>query len=250
MWRAATGILLVAALTGAACTGERPELADELDATTSTTSDATTTTDPVPPAEVAEAREDAIEVFDDETSDTPSQEITAEGTTSAAEIPLVFLVKERGEERIEVYLPIEPAGSTGWVRAADVTLSGVPFRIEIELTDRRLRVFDGDDLQVDEPAGIGPDRPEPGDGIYLTELVQPPDDEGPYGTYAYGLAGSPALREGLEDGEGVVGIHGTDNVDLVGTDMPVGSIALTADVLARLVDDLGLPLGTPVIINE
>ena len=245
--RAAAGLALVTALAASACTGERPELAAEADATTTST-EATTTSEVDRGVEVAEADGETIDVFADATSDEPQQQLTAAAVTSAPGIPIVFLVKDRGDDRVEVYLPTQPPGSTGWVRASDVSLSGVDHRIEIDVSARRLRVYDGDELAVDEPAGVGPDRPAASDGLFLRELVQPPDDDGPYGTYAYGLSGFPPVRAGLEDGAGVVGIHGTDDADRIGTEMSTGSIAIAAEVLARLVDDLGLPLGTPVEI--
>lgn len=232
-------------LTAGACTGTRPELAAEPDATTTTT-DATTTTTVERTAEVAEALGEAIDVYADATTTQPTTQLTASAVTSAPGIPMVFLVKDSGDERVEVYLPTEPVGSTGWVASDEVRVSTVTHRIEVDVAALRLRVYEGDRVVVDEPAGVGPDRPVGGEGTYLTELVQPPEDDGPYGTYAYGVSGSPLVREGLEEGSGVVGIHGTDDPDLVGTEMPSGSIALTTDVLERLVDEIGLPLGTPV----
>lgn len=248
MHRAAAGLIGLLVASGVACTGERPELAAEPEETTTSTEATTTTREAPAQLQVAQVENDPIDVFDDATSSAPSRQLSAADVTSAPGIPLVFLVKARGDDRVEVYLPTEPAGSTGWVSEDDVALSSVEHRIEIDLTDRRLRVFEGDDEVLDEPAGIGPDAPGAGEGIYVRELVQPPDDDGPYGTYAYGLAGSPTVRAGLEAGEGVVGIHGSDDEDLIGTEMSTGSVAIAADVLTRLVDDLGLPLGTPVVI--
>jgi hypothetical protein len=238
--------VLAVLVTAGACTGTRPELAAEPDATTTTTDATTTTTTVERTAEVAEALGEAIDVYADATTTEPATQLTAAAVTSAPGIPMVFLVKDSGDERVEVYLPTEPSGSTGWVAADEVRLSAVSHRVEVDVAARRLRVYEDDQVVVDEPAGIGPDRPVGGEGAYLTELVQPPEDDGPYGTYAYGVSGSPLVREGLEDGSGVVGIHGTDDADLVGTEMPRGSIAVAAEVLARLVDEVGLPLGTPL----
>lgn len=242
--------LAVTLLAGGACTGERPELAAEPEPTTTSEGPTTTTTEVASRAQVAEAKQDTIDVFATESSTDPQQQIAAASATSAPEIPLTFLVRESGDDRLEVYLPTEPAGSTGWVRSSDVTLSSVPFRIEVDVSDHRLRVHEGDEVVVDVPAGIGPDRPTPSDGLYLKELVQPPEDDGPYGAYVYGLSGSPMVRAGIEDGEGVVGIHGTDDTDLPGTDMEAGSIAINEDVLTLLVDEIGLPLGTPVEVSD
>jgi len=243
---ASLGLLL---LVGA-CTGERPQLADEVDDTTTTTTEATTTTAPAPEVEVAQASGSAIDVFDDEDADEPSQRIEGTAVTSAPEIPIVFLVKQVGEDRLEVYLPSEPPGSTGWVDLDDVTRSSVEHRVEVDVGALRLRVYDSSGLVLDEPIALGPDRPEPAEGLYLNELVQPPDADGPYGAYVYGLSGSASVRSGLEQGEGVVGIHGTDDESLLGQEVEQGSVAVAAAVLTRLVDDLGLPLGTPVEVVE
>jgi lipoprotein-anchoring transpeptidase ErfK/SrfK len=227
--------------------GERPSLATETEPTSP--SDGATTTVPTPPAKVAQAKAESIDLFDDADATTPSGEITAAEATSAPDIPIVFLVKDQEGRRLEVYLPTAPSGSTAWVSSADVTVSSVTFRVEVSLSGRRVRVFDGNETVLDEPASIGrSDRPEPGVVYYLKELLQPPDDDGPYGTYAYGLSGFSTDLTSFDDGSGIIGIHGTDDPDSVGTDVRTGSIGLTNDVMARLVDDIGLPLGTPVEI--
>jgi lipoprotein-anchoring transpeptidase ErfK/SrfK len=135
------------------------------------------------------------------------------------------------------------------VSSSDVTVSSVTFRIEVSLSRHRVRVFDGDEEVLDEPASIGrSERPEPGVVYYIKELLQPPDDDGPYGTYAYGLSGFSTDLTSFDDGTGIIGIHGTDDPDSVGSDVRTGCIGLANDVITRLVDDIGLPLGTPVEI--
>lgn len=238
----ACGSLLVAA-----CTGDRPELAEEPEPTT-TSVEATTTTEVPSFAQVAQAHGDSIDVFAEEGASAPDQELVAADLTSVAGIPITFLVVSSGDDFVEVYLPTEPVGSIGWVRSTDVTLSRVQLRIEVDPAEHRLRVFEGDEVRLEVPAGIGPDLPAASDGLFIKELVQPPDDDGPYGAYVYGFSGAPAVRGGIAEGEGVVGIHGTDDADQIGTDMQTGSVTLAEDVLAQLVDEIGLPLGTPVEI--
>ena len=114
------------ALTG--CGAERPELADRAE-TTTTTTESTTTTVPEPPdPEVATAKATTIDVYDAEDAADPSRQIVSGVDTSVDTIPIVFLVKARDEddERLEVYLPVRPNGSTGWVNADDVTVTSVP----------------------------------------------------------------------------------------------------------------------------
>lgn len=241
--------LLAAVLAG--CQGERPELAEE-EATT-TTEESTSTTVPEPGVRVAQAKDASIEVFRTEDATSPARQLSAGVDTSDEPIPVVFLVKslEPDAERVEVYLPIAPGGSVGWVDAADVAVTEVPYRIEVDLSDHRLRVLEGDEVVLQEPVGVGAAaRPEPGGVYFLKELLQPPEADGPYGAYAYGLAGFPSLLPRIESGEPVVAIHGTDDPDAVGGDLDEGSIVLANEVITRLVEDIGLPLGTPVEVEE
>ncbi len=249
--RRAAGLVAVAiALAATACTGPRPELAEGRDVTTTSSSTTTSTTE-VPRSTVAEAKGDSIDVFPDETSSTPAQQITAADATSAPDIPIVFLVKSEGEDRLEVYLPVRPNGSSGWVRRDDVELATVSFRIEVGLSEHRLRLFDGDEVVLDEPVGVGrTDRPTPGGVYYLKELLQPPDPTGPYGTYAYGLSGFSTVLSSFNGGQGVIGLHGTNDPASIGQDVSSGCIRMQNDVINRLVNDIGLPLGTPVEILD
>ena len=120
MLAALAAVLAVGAL--AACAGERPELADDTSSTTTTTTEAptTTTTAPEPPAaEIAQANEKSIDVYATADAEAPDRQIVSGVDTSVDTIPIVFLVKgDRvpDAERVEVYLPVRPNGSTGWVR--------------------------------------------------------------------------------------------------------------------------------------
>jgi lipoprotein-anchoring transpeptidase ErfK/SrfK len=246
--RASVVLLMLSLGATAACVGERPTLANETEPTAPTDGE-TTTTAPAPPAKVAQAKAESISVYDDADATTPSGSITTEEATAAPDIPIVFLVKDQVGRRLEVYLPTSPSGSTAWVSASDVTVSSVTFRIEVSLSRHRVRVFEGEETVLDEPASIGrSERPEPGVVYYLKELLQPPDPDGPYGSYAYGLSGFDTELSSFDDGTGIVGIHGTDDPTSVGSDVRRGCIGLENDVITRLVDEIGLPLGTPVEI--
>ena len=92
------------------------------------------------------------------------------------------------------------------------------------------------------------DRPTPGGIYYIKELLQPPSPDGPYGVYAYGLNGFSNVLTSFAGGEGVIGIHGTNQPEALGTDVSSGCIRLHNDAITRLVQEVGLPLGTPVEI--
>jgi len=162
--------------------------------------------------------------------------------------PLVFLVERQEADWLEVLLPVRPNGTTGWIRRADVSLTTNPYAIRIDLDTHRLVVTEGDQTILDVPVGIGTtDTPTPGGRYYLTELLEPPDPNGPYGTYAYGISGFSDVLESFGGGEGVVGIHGTNQPELVGQDVSHGCIRMTNESIERLVPVL--PLGTPVEIT-
>ncbi len=248
--RCALSLLAVLVLVVGACSGERPELAEESETTTTTVEETTTTTVPEPEgAPVATAKEKTIDVYASEDATEPERQIVSGVDTSVDTIPIVFLVKSEGDARAEVYLPVRPNGSSGWVDLADVTMSVVPYRIEVAITEHRLRVFDGDQIIVDEPVGVGRgDRPTPG-GVYsLKELLKPPGSNSAYGTYAYGLSGFSNVLTSFNGGPGVIGLHGTNDPSSIGGDVSSGCIRMQNDVISRLVEEIGLPLGTPVEI--
>jgi lipoprotein-anchoring transpeptidase ErfK/SrfK len=244
--RALALVTVSIALLAGACTGERPEVAES----PTTTTEATTTTVPEPTGtEVAQAVAKSIDIYASEDATTPARQIVSGVDTTVDTIPIVFLVRSTGTVRHEVYLPVRPNGSRGWVNASDVTLTPDPYRIEVGISEHRIRVFKDDEIIVDEPVGVGrQDRPTPGGVYYLKELLKPPNPNGAYGTYAYGLSGFSTVLTSFNGGTGVIGIHGTNEPEALGTDVSSGCIRLHNDVIEHLVEDIGLPLGTPVEI--
>lgn len=252
--RLAASALAVLGLATAACGGDRPELAEEPKPTTTTTVATTITEAPTPGAQVAQADELRIEVYPSAEADVPDREIVSGVDTSVDTIPIVFLVKDTFDtssdaERVEVYLPVRPNGTTGWVNTDEVTITSVTYRIEVAIADHQLTLFDGDEVVLEAPIGVGKaNTPSPGGIYYLKELLQPPTPDGVYGHYAYGLSGFSNVLESFNGGTGVIGIHGTNDPSSIGTDASAGCIRLNNDVIDKLVLEIGLPLGTPVEI--
>lgn len=199
---------------------------------------------------VATSEVDVLDVFDEESDAEPARRLDRSGEVSGE---LVFVVEELAtgpDGRHHVQLPVRPNGSTGWVRAQDVSLTSHAFRIEVDVGAHRLRVFESGEVLVEAPVGVGTgDTPTPGGTYYLKELLQPPDPGGPYGPYAYGLSGFSNALDSFAGGDAVIGIHGTDAPELVGADVSSGCIRVTNDVIEHLVEDIGLPLGVPVAIT-
>lgn len=161
--------------------------------------------------------------------------------------PLVFLVRRQAGAWVQVDLPVRPNGSTGWVHAADVTVTGVAYRVDVLRRAHLLRVYRFGRLVSTYPIGVGKaDTPTPGGVYYLKELLRPPDPAGAYGPYAYGLSGFSTTLTSFAGGDGVIGLHGTDQPQLVGQDVSHGCIRLRNADITVLAHQL--PLGTPVRI--
>jgi lipoprotein-anchoring transpeptidase ErfK/SrfK len=161
--------------------------------------------------------------------------------------PLVFLLDRRQGSWLRVHLPVRPNGSTGWVRAAEVTVTGVRHRLDVRRSAHRLELYTDGALTRTYAIGIGTrDTPTPGGTYYLKELLRPPDPDGAYGPYAYGLSGFSTELTSFNGGQGVIGLHGTDDPASIGRDVSHGCIRLANDDITELVGLL--PLGTPVRI--
>jgi lipoprotein-anchoring transpeptidase ErfK/SrfK len=244
-------VLCTAAVTMTACGGGSggDDAADSNapDRPDRTAASSTTTAPPAPetPASlVAQAVGEQVQVFATASEDEPTTALDNPNENGA---PLVFLVEQEQGDWLQVLLPIRPNGSSGWVRRADVTVASNPYRIDIALGAHTLAVYEGDALVSEHPIGVGTaSTPTPGGKYYIKELLEPPEPDGPYGVYAYGLSGFSNVLDEFNGGDGVIGIHGTNDPSTIGTDVSHGCIRLTNEAMTELV--AMLPLGTPVHI--
>jgi lipoprotein-anchoring transpeptidase ErfK/SrfK len=162
--------------------------------------------------------------------------------------PLVFLVEEQRPGWLRVLLPVRPNGANGWIGTDAVTLSSTGYRIDVYLAAHRIVVSDGARAVDDEPIGVGrANTPTPGGEYYITELLQQPTPDGPYGPYAYGLSGYSNVLHAFNGGTGIVGIHGTNDPAGLGHDVSHGCIRMSNAGISKLAHLL--PLGTPVDIH-
>ena len=162
--------------------------------------------------------------------------------------PLTFLVRERQGEWLRVLLPVRPNGATGWIRGSDVRLASHRYKIKVALGAHQLVVTDGLKTILDTPVGVGKtDTPTPGGLYYTKELMQPPNPNGAYGHFAYGLSGFSNVITSFQGGDGVIGIHGTNDPSSIGKDMTHGCLRISNQAIDFLAKRL--PLGVPVEIN-
>lgn len=166
-----------------------------------------------------------------------------------AEVPLVFLVKGEAGDSYEVYLATRPNDSTGFVKKNDVDIVQNPYRLEIDSAGFKMKAYRNDEVILDAPIAVGMnDAPTPGGLFYLNVLLTPPDPNGDYGPYAYGLSGHSEVLDTFNGGDGQLGIHGTNKPELIGTRVSHGCIRLRNEDITKLANDIKLPLGTPVKI--
>ena len=194
---------------------------------------------------VAEAQQPNIAVFGSPTDPAPSTQMASPNSDG---VPLVFLVRESQGDWLRVLLPVRPNGSTGWIKADQVSLARDMYRVVIELNNHRITVYDGSQTVDSEPVGVGrSETPTPGGEYYLAELLKPPNANGPYGPFAYGISGFSDVLHNFAGGQGVIGIHGTNDPAGLGHDVSHGCIRMSNDGITKLAGLL--PLGTPVDIR-
>jgi lipoprotein-anchoring transpeptidase ErfK/SrfK len=161
--------------------------------------------------------------------------------------PLVFLVKSRRPGWEQVLLARRPNGSTGWVKDSAVSLALDPYSVSVSLHRRRIVVRNGNRVILSAPAGVGRSvLPTPTGRYYIVDLLKQADPQGPYGPYAFGLSAFSNVLYSFGGGPGQIGLHGTDEPSLLGTDVSHGCIRVGNPVITRLAGTL--PLGTPVVI--
>lgn len=165
--------------------------------------------------------------------------------------PLVLLVKTIQEDGIEVFLPIRPNGTTGWVKPSDVDLYSTDMQLDVYHENHTLTFSEAGVVIATYPIATGADDlPTPGGTYFIRELLAPPNPKGPYGPYAYGLSGYSPVLDNFNGGDAVIGIHGTDDPSSIGKDISHGCIRLHNKDITELVEKWQLPLGTPVYIHE
>jgi hypothetical protein len=155
--------------------------------------------------------------------------------------------RREGEGWFEVLLPVRPNGATAWVKADDVKVREREERIEVDLSRRVLRHYDGDELANSFRVGVGTEQYPTGVGrFYVWVKVPYENPNNPYGIMALGLSGfSPVLSEW--PGQGRMAVHGTPYASNRGQAVSYGCVRVYNEDMHALLD---LPLGTPVEIQH
>jgi len=163
--------------------------------------------------------------------------------------PLTLMVTDRTPdgEWIKVQIPIRPNGTEGWIPARDVDLSSHFVRIEVALSERSVRVWDGETLIAETSAVIGEDvTPTPLGTFFVNDLVERFEGSS-YGPYILSLSAFSEALETYGGGVPVIAIHGTNRPELIGGAHSAGCIRIENDMIRFLAEVV--PMGTPVTIS-
>lgn len=249
------------------CSGERASLGSlppKVPASTTTSAVAVSTTEAPDPVDLTLGPADLLGWIATPKGD---PEVYAEASTGSSRIevgaktdagaPTTFAIVGDGSPSAtreqpgwyKVALRDRPNGSTGWVPESSVDVTKTPYRIFVDLKGRTLRVEkDGTGVFTTTIAIGTEENPTPVNGTYVTELIQNTNPGGSYGPYAFGLAMHSDTLSEFGGGDGQVGIHGTNQPQLIGQAVSHGCVRLKNDDVKELVD-LQLPLGVPVFIT-
>jgi hypothetical protein len=159
-----------------------------------------------------------------------------------------FLVGATKGKWVRVFLPSRPNGSQGWVKRRAVRVYTNGYRLVVRLRSNELRLWRGDRLLARYPVALGTrSTPTPRGLYYIVELLQPSRANGSYGPFSFGLSAHSNVLKRFAGGDGRVGLHGTNQPGLIGSDVSHGCIRLRNAAVRRLAKIL--PLGTPVYIR-
>jgi hypothetical protein len=171
--------------------------------------------------------------------------INAQGARQVFVLPDTKEARE-GRAWYRALLPVRPNGTTGFIRADYVRISETDYRLQVSRRKLIVTLWKGCRVVRTYPIGLGTEStPTPVGSFYLISLLNPPDPDSVYGTYAYGLS---AYSDAITDwkGGGIIGLHGTNDPSSIGKRMSHGCIRMRNGDIGKLVKIL--PLGTPIDI--
>jgi L,D-transpeptidase catalytic domain len=166
--------------------------------------------------------------------------------------PESYLVLRRtfdsgGDEWVQVRLPTRPLGTTGWVpRDSLGAYRKVVTQLVINRHTLRATLYKNGRVVFRAPVGVGkPSTPTPSGHFWIRERLPNGHGNPLYGPLAFGTSAYTKLSD-WPLGHGMIGIHGTNQPQLVPGRPSHGCIRMHNDSILRL--KRLMPLGTPVRI--
>lgn len=147
-----------------------------------------------------------------------------------------------------VYLriPGRPNGRTGWVKRASLdTFNRTNTQLVVNRATRRVTLYRAGRVIFQAPVGVGkPSTPTPAGHFWITESFGGFNNPA-YGPWAFGTSDYSSLSEW--PGGGIVGMHGTNEPQLVPGDPSHGCIRLHNSDVLRLKSLV--QIGTPLLVE-
>ena len=166
------------------------------------------TTAPSPPDSVAGITSGETPVFAAIGDDEPFR-ILPEKTILGT--PTVVSIIGDFDGWVHALLPGRPNGQTGWIRAADVEVFTLEREVVVDLDERRLTVLSDGEEVFESSVAVGSEvSPTPTGVFFVTDAVRLTAPNGPWGPYAFGLSARSDVVTEFNGGDGIVGIHGTN----------------------------------------
>jgi lipoprotein-anchoring transpeptidase ErfK/SrfK len=150
---------------------------------------------------------------------------------------------------LRVRLPGRPNGHTGWIAAARTRLASSEWSIEVDLSARRVAVYQGARQVRRFPAVVGaPSTPTPRGRFFVEEALRlAPSASG--APYALATSARSNVYAEFEGGPGQIAIHGRNHLpEPLGTASSHGCVRLGTKAITWLARHIGA--GTPLKITR
>jgi hypothetical protein len=253
--RRVTSLLVVCLLTAACGVAAVDPAVTTTTSSTTTTTTPTTTTIPFEGFDGEDLPEGAtlvlqsqgeVDVYSDPGETEPI--LTLEPKTIVGSQTVLAVLDGPDDGWARVMLPIRPNGSEGWVKADEMLLYVVHGQLVVDLTKRTLVYFENGEEILTTTVAIGSDRnPTPTGSFFVTDNVTLANPNSPWGPHALGLSGRSDTITEFNGGDGIIGIHGTNNAASIGEAASLGCVRVPNEIITELHEII--PIGTPVQIN-
>ena len=162
--------------------------------------------------------------------------------------PTVVSIIEDFPGWVSALLPGRPNGQTGWIRASDVQVFTLDREVVVDLDARQLTVLSDGVVTFETPVAIGSEvSPTPTGTFFVTDAVQLTTPGGPWGPYAFGLSARSDVVTEFNGGDGIVGIHGTNQPASIGNAASLGCVRLPNDVITLLWDIMAVGMKVTIL---
>ncbi len=155
-----------------------------------------------------------------------------------------------GDDWVQAELPVRPSGVRGWIRTENFNWSTVSHHILIDVSDRSVALFEGDNLITSTRAIVGkPATPTPALSGFIVEKLPNHSQQTSsivLGDWILMLSFFSASMDSFGGGLPRIALHGTHIPERVGEALSNGCIRIPNDIVETIAQRA--PLGTVVNI--